>query len=118
VDPRLSWDYDESLKRARRIIKMYEAAGVSKEKVLIKVGLKRTWRLLSPLLLMHTRSYSATVEETESNKLVPALKGEPLARETASKSDVTILLAPYRYFSSLVLRHCRYSALLSLANSN
>jgi len=41
VDPRLSWDYDESLKRARRIIKMYEAAGVSKEKVLIKLA--GTW---------------------------------------------------------------------------
>lgn len=58
VDPRLSWDYDESLKRARRIIKMYEDAGVPKEKVLIKVRIKRIWPL-SPLshvgLVMHHR---------------------------------------------------------------
>jgi transaldolase len=51
VDPRLSWDYDESLKRARRIIQMYEDAGVPKEKVLIKVRIRRNCPLspLSPL---------------------------------------------------------------------
>lgn len=41
VDPRLSWDYEESLKRARRIIEMYADAGVPKERVLIKLA--GTW---------------------------------------------------------------------------
>jgi len=41
VDPRLSWDFEESLFRARRIIAMYEEAGVPKERVLIKLA--GTW---------------------------------------------------------------------------
>lgn len=41
VDPRLSWDYEESLLRARRIIGMYAEAGVPKSRVLIKLA--GTW---------------------------------------------------------------------------
>lgn len=41
VDPRLSFDTQESIARARRIIKMYEEAGIGKERVLIKLG--ATW---------------------------------------------------------------------------
>jgi len=41
VDPRLSWDFEESLVRARRIIQMYEEEGVPKERVLIKLA--GTW---------------------------------------------------------------------------
>ena len=41
VDPRLSFDTAESIVRARRIIAMYEAAGVDKGRVLIKLA--ATW---------------------------------------------------------------------------
>jgi transaldolase len=41
VDARLSFDKDESIKKARRIIALYEEAGVSKERVLIKLA--STW---------------------------------------------------------------------------
>jgi len=41
VDPRLSFDTKESLRRARRIIDMYEAAGVPRARVLIKLA--ATW---------------------------------------------------------------------------
>ena len=41
VDARLSFDTDGSVARARRIIKMYEANGVPKERVLIKLA--TTW---------------------------------------------------------------------------
>eukprot|EP00288_Rhodomonas_lens_P006477 CAMPEP_0177740048 /NCGR_PEP_ID=MMETSP0484_2-20121128/27357_1 /TAXON_ID=354590 /ORGANISM="Rhodomonas lens, Strain RHODO" /LENGTH=196 /DNA_ID=CAMNT_0019254163 /DNA_START=111 /DNA_END=698 /DNA_ORIENTATION=+ len=41
VDPRLSFDKEESLVRARRIIKMYEDEGVGRERVLIKLA--ATW---------------------------------------------------------------------------
>ena len=42
VDPRLSFNKDESLKRARRIIKMYEDEGIpARERVLIKLA--GTW---------------------------------------------------------------------------
>jgi len=47
-----------------------------------------------------------------------ALKGEPLARETASKTDETILSwqTPHeRFFSSLVFSTVAHSALISLA---
>lgn len=41
VDPRLSFDTPESLRRARRIIAMYEDAGVPRDRVLIKLA--ATW---------------------------------------------------------------------------
>eukprot|EP00929_Paragymnodinium_shiwhaense_P059800 TRINITY_DN29924_c0_g1_i1.p1 TRINITY_DN29924_c0_g1~~TRINITY_DN29924_c0_g1_i1.p1 ORF type:complete len:407 (+),score=67.55 TRINITY_DN29924_c0_g1_i1:70-1290(+) len=41
VDPRLSFDKEATLARARRIIKMYEDAGVSRSRVLIKLA--ATW---------------------------------------------------------------------------
>jgi transaldolase len=41
VDARLSFDRDASIERARAIIRLYEAAGVSRERVLIKIG--STW---------------------------------------------------------------------------
>lgn len=41
VDARLSFDTEASVKRARRIISMYEEAGVSRERVLIKLA--TTW---------------------------------------------------------------------------
>ena len=54
VDPRLSWDYEESLKRARRIIQMYAEAGVPKERVLIKVTVQPT---PSTYGILRTRSF-------------------------------------------------------------
>jgi transaldolase len=41
VDARLSFDRDATIERARGIIRLYEAAGVSRERVLIKIG--STW---------------------------------------------------------------------------
>lgn len=41
VDARLSFDTEESVKRAKRIIGMYEKAGVKKERILIKLA--STW---------------------------------------------------------------------------
>ncbi len=41
VDARLSFDTDATLARARRIIGLYEAAGISRQRVLIKVA--ATW---------------------------------------------------------------------------
>lgn len=41
VDARLSFDRDATIARARRIIKLYEDAGVSKDRVLIKIA--STW---------------------------------------------------------------------------
>jgi len=41
VDPRLSFDTEASVERARRIIQMYAAKGVSKDRVLIKLA--ATW---------------------------------------------------------------------------
>jgi transaldolase len=41
VDARLSFDTDGSVKRARRIIKLYEEAGIAKSRVLIKLA--TTW---------------------------------------------------------------------------
>lgn len=41
VDARLSYDTEESVKRAKRIIKMYEEAGIDKSRILIKLA--TTW---------------------------------------------------------------------------
>jgi transaldolase len=41
VDPRLSFDTEASVERARRIVDMYESVGVPKERVLIKLA--ATW---------------------------------------------------------------------------
>lgn len=41
VDARLSFDKDGSLEKARKLIKMYEAKGIGKDRVLIKLG--STW---------------------------------------------------------------------------
>lgn len=38
---RLSYDKEGSIKKARRFIELYEQAGISKERVLIKLG--STW---------------------------------------------------------------------------
>ena len=38
---RLSYDKDASIAKARRFIQLYEQAGISKERVLIKLG--STW---------------------------------------------------------------------------
>ncbi len=39
--PRLSYDKEASIAKARRFIQLYEQAGISKERVLIKLG--STW---------------------------------------------------------------------------
>ena len=39
--PRLSYDKEASIAKARRFIELYEQAGISKERVLIKLG--STW---------------------------------------------------------------------------
>ena len=41
LDYRLSYDKEASIAKARRFIELYEAAGISKERVLIKLG--STW---------------------------------------------------------------------------
>jgi len=41
VDARLSFDTDETVNRGRRIIKLYEDAGISKDRVLVKIA--STW---------------------------------------------------------------------------
>ena len=41
VDPRLSFDTEASIARARRLIALYEAAGISRSRVLIKIA--STW---------------------------------------------------------------------------
>jgi len=41
VDARLSFDKNETIKRARRIIALYEQAGVSHDRILIKIA--STW---------------------------------------------------------------------------
>ncbi len=41
VDARLSFDVESNLFRARRLIGMYEAAGISRDRVLIKLA--TTW---------------------------------------------------------------------------
>lgn len=41
VDARLSWDTDATVARARRLISWYEAAGLSRDRVLIKIA--STW---------------------------------------------------------------------------
>ena len=41
VDARLSFDTEATIKRTRRIIKLYEAAGISRERILIKIA--STW---------------------------------------------------------------------------
>jgi len=47
VDPRLSFDCAESLRRARRIIAMYEEAGVPRSRILIKLA--GTWEGLKAM---------------------------------------------------------------------
>ncbi len=41
VDARLSFDYDATITKARKLIKLYEEAGVDRERILIKVA--ATW---------------------------------------------------------------------------
>ena len=41
VGVRLSYDYEGSITKARRFIELYEQAGISKDRVLIKLG--STW---------------------------------------------------------------------------
>ena len=41
VDARLSFDKDETIDKARKIIKLYEQSGISKERILIKIA--STW---------------------------------------------------------------------------
>ena len=43
VDIRASFDTAESLRRARRLIAMYEAAGVDRSRVLVKVLFLCVW---------------------------------------------------------------------------
>ena len=59
--PRLSFDKEASIVKARRFIELYEQAGISKERVLIKLsstwegieaarwGVERQWREESPV---------------------------------------------------------------------
>ena len=41
VDPRLSFDTEETLVRARRIVSMYEEVGVPRSRILVKIA--ATW---------------------------------------------------------------------------
>lgn len=37
IDARLSFDTNESIKRAKRIISLYEEEGISKDRILVKI---------------------------------------------------------------------------------
>ena len=41
IDPRLSFDTEGSIKRARNIIKLYQEEGITKDRILIKIA--ATW---------------------------------------------------------------------------
>jgi transaldolase len=41
IDARLSFDSEASVEKARRIIKLYEEAGIPKDRILIKIA--ATW---------------------------------------------------------------------------
>ena len=53
VDPRLSFDTDASVERALRIISMYEASGVAKERVLIKLA--ATWEGIQAAKILESK---------------------------------------------------------------
>lgn len=52
IDARLSFDIDASLAKAREVIRLYEASGVSRERVLIKVA--STWEGLEVARVLQT----------------------------------------------------------------
>ena len=59
VDPRLSFDTEASVERARRIIQMYAAKGVSKDRVLIKLA--ATWEGIMAAKILKRKELRATL---------------------------------------------------------
>ncbi len=51
VDARLSFDVEGNLVRARRLIGLYEAAGIARDRVLIKLA--STWEGMSRVVCWH-----------------------------------------------------------------
>ena len=47
VDARLSYDTEASIAKAKRIIKLYNDAGISNDRILIKLA--STWQAFAPL---------------------------------------------------------------------
>mmetsp|Transcript_22504 Transcript_22504/g.89357 ORF Transcript_22504/g.89357 Transcript_22504/m.89357 type:complete len:271 (+) Transcript_22504:584-1396(+) len=59
VDIRASFDVDETLRRARRIIEMYEAAGVPRRRVLVKVA--GTWEGIQAAKVLETEGITCNI---------------------------------------------------------
>ncbi|CAE8724332.1 unnamed protein product [Polarella glacialis] len=59
VDPRLSFDKAETLKRARRIISLYEEAGVPKSRVLIKLA--ATWEGIAAMAELEAEGITCNI---------------------------------------------------------
>jgi len=59
VDARLSYDVSESVRRAKRIIGMYKEAGVSKDRVLIKLA--TTWEGIQAAKLLKAEGISSNM---------------------------------------------------------
>eukprot|EP00931_Biecheleriopsis_adriatica_P031134 TRINITY_DN18280_c0_g1_i2.p1 TRINITY_DN18280_c0_g1~~TRINITY_DN18280_c0_g1_i2.p1 ORF type:complete len:407 (+),score=90.60 TRINITY_DN18280_c0_g1_i2:30-1223(+) len=59
VDPRLSFDKDETLRRARRIIAMYEEAGVPRSRVLIKLA--ATWEGIAAMAELEAEGITCNI---------------------------------------------------------
>ena len=55
VDARLSFDTEKMVQKARTLIKMYEEEGISKDRILIKVGLVRLLHPSLPVLGRESR---------------------------------------------------------------
>jgi len=59
VDARLSYDTKSTVERAHRIIKMYEAAGISKDRILIKIA--STWEGIEACRILQAEGISCNM---------------------------------------------------------
>jgi len=59
VDPRLSFDKEETLRRARRIIALYEEAGVPRSRVLIKLA--ATWEGIAAMAELEAEGITCNI---------------------------------------------------------
>ena len=119
VDARLSFDAEGSIRRAHRLIKMYEDVGVSKDRILIKLA--STWEGLKAAEVLQKEGihcnmtlmfnfYQAVVAANVGATLVSPFVGriydwykKAWGREISAEEDPGVLSVRqiYRYFKSI-----------------
>ena len=100
----LSFDKEASIKKARRFIELYEQAGISKERVLVKLG--STWEGIQAAKLVPTQQLDSYVPATGNELWYFFYSLRELEEKYGIHCNLTLLFSFAQVSNSISFMHC------------